>query len=117
MIYHNAAYDVKVLIYTLFMDDLLDTTGLLAGWNYLTRSFHDTKLMAYLCFNTTAELSLSLKNLAQSYAGNYAQDDEDIKDIRRIPKAELMEYNLIDACATFWLYNDYKDRLVKECQL
>ena len=114
LIFHNAAFDIKVLVYTLWMDHMLDTTGLIKGLSVMTRSYHDTKTMAYLCYNTTADLSLSLKDLAQSYAGNYAQ--EDIKDILMIEPEPLLEYNLIDACATYWLYNRDTKKLTSEQQ-
>lgn len=106
LIFHNAAFDIKVLIYELYMGDLLDNAGLLEGLHTLTRNYEDTKLTAYLTQNTTSQLSLSLKTQAFEYAGNYAQ--EDIHDVTLIPLPELLEYNLIDSCSTFYIFlRDY----------
>ena len=63
--WHKADYDVKVIIYTLWMKNALDTEGLLQGLEVMTRSFHDTKIIAYLATNSTAGNVLGLKALAQ----------------------------------------------------
>lgn len=114
LIYHNSNYDLKLLIYNLWMDDLLDTAGLLRGLEVVTRLFEDTKLIAYLATNSTAGNDLKLKNLAHEFTGNYAQDD--INDIRMIPKASLLKYNLIDCLATWYVYNKYKPILIADQQ-
>lgn len=100
-IYHNISYDVYVLIYQLFMDHILDTEGLLKGMEVMLRDWHCTKIISYLATNTCAGNDLSLKHQAQEFAGNYAVDD--IKDIRKIPLDKLLEYNLIDACSTWYV--------------
>jgi DNA polymerase I len=105
MIWHKAPYDLGVLIYELWMEDLLDTSGLLTGLETLTRSFHDTKIIAFLATNTTAGNELSLKQLAHEFAGDWAQ--EDIKDITRIPLPKLLEYNLIDGLSTNYVFDKY----------
>ena len=87
------------------MDGYSDKEGLLEGLHTLTRSYDDTKILSYLATNSTAGNRLGLKYQAHSYVGDYALDDEDIKDIRRIKLAKLLEYNLIDSCAAYWLYN------------
>ena len=71
IIWHNIAYDAKVLTYRLWMRDLLDTEGLLKGLDVMTKNFHDTKLITYLATNTTAGNKLGLKDLAHEFAGNY----------------------------------------------
>lgn len=116
LIFHNASFDIKILVYSLFMDSLGDTRGLLTGLDCLTRNFDDTKLISYLALNTTAEdLDLSLKGLAHSYAGNYAK--EDIKNICLIPLSDLLEYNIIDCCCTVWVYNTYFNTLADTQQV
>lgn len=112
--WHNAAYDVKVLIYTLWMQDLLDTKGLLTGLDTLTQTFQDTKIIAYLATNTTAGNNLKLKSLAHEFAGNWAV--EDIKDIRKIPLPELLKYNLVDALSTHYVKNKYYPDMVRDKQ-
>lgn len=71
IIWHNVAYDAKVLTYRLWMRDLLDTEGLLRGLGVMTKNFHDTKLIAYLATNSTAGNKLGLKDLAHEFAGDY----------------------------------------------
>lgn len=113
--YHNGTFDIKVLIYNLFMSRPLDYTGLLEGLNVMCRNIDDSKLIAYLATNTTAGNDLKLKNLAFEFAGNYAQDD--IKDIRRIPLDELLEYNLIDCLCTNYVKDKYYPIMVQDQQL
>jgi len=104
--FHNASYDVKVLITNLWMKDLLDTNGLLQGLEIMSARLDDTKIIAYLAYNSTAGNVLGLKALAHEFAGNWANDD--IKDIRRIPLPELLRYNLIDGlCTNFVKKRDY----------
>ena len=101
LIYHNCNYDIKILIYNLYMDHLLDQKGLLKGLHTLHRDIEDTKLIKYLATNTCALNPLDLKSSAHEYTGKYAQ--EDINDIRKIPAKELLRYNLIDCLATWFV--------------
>ena len=112
--FHRANYDIKILIYSLYMHALDDTQGLLVGLERLTRDFDDTRIISYLALNQCAETSLSLKDLSQEYAGNYAQDD--IKDIRRIDLANLLQYNLVDACCTNWVHDKYYQKMADDQQ-
>lgn len=113
--FHNAAYDVKAIIHALWMQNLLDTKGLLHGLDVMTQRFHDTKIIAYLATNSTAGNVLGLKSLAHEFAGNWAKDD--IKDIRKIPLKELLEYNLIDALSTHYVKEKFWPVMVKDSQL
>lgn len=112
MIFHNANFDVKVLIYTLYMDHPLDEVGKQFGLEVFN-NIHDTKLIAYLSKNSTARTDLSLKALAHEFAGNYAVD---VKDVTQVPMPTLLEYNLVDTLATFYVYNKYMPVMVKENQ-
>jgi DNA polymerase-1 len=114
MIWHNAAYDVKVLIYTLWMKDALDTEGLLQGLEIMSRHIDDTKVIAYLATNSTAGNVLGLKALAHEFAGNWAV--EEINDIRKIPLKELLQYNLVDALSTRYVHNKYYPIMVQDKQ-
>ena len=116
-IYHNIAFDVYVLVYQLFMKDILDTEGLLTGMGHMLRNWDCTKLITYLATNSCAGNKLSLKDQAQEFAGNYAQDDEDIKDIRRIPLPQLLEYNLVDSLSTWFTYRKRYPQMVADSQL
>ena len=115
LIWHNISYDVYVLIYQLFMEDLLDTSGLLIGMEILLSDWDDTKLITYLATNSCAGNKLGLKDQAQAYAGNYAV--EEIKDIRRIPMDKLLEYNLVDGLSTWYVYDKHWPTVVKDKQV
>ena len=112
--WHNANFDLDVLIYSLWMESLLDNKRMLQGLKTMTRSFDDTKIIAYLATNTTVENSLSLKDLAHFHAGNWAH--QNISEALKIPLPELLEYNLIDAVCTKYVYNSYYPVMVKDQQ-
>jgi len=112
--WHNATYDVKVCIYTLFMDSLMDTRGLLDGLDIMTARMDDTKIIAYLATNSCAGNVLGLKPLAHEFAGNWAKDD--IKDIRLIPLPDLLQYNLVDALSTWFVKKKYTPIMVADQQ-
>jgi len=112
--WHNSPFDTKILIYELWMKTLLDTRGLLQGLDVMHQRIHDTKIIAYLATNSTAGNSLSLKDLAHEFAGNYAQ--ENITDIRFIPKAQLLEYNLVDGLCTWFVRNKYTPIMIADQQ-
>lgn len=114
LIFHNIAFDVTVLIYQLFMKNVLDQEGLLNGLDIMLKNWEDTKLMTYLCTNSCSGNNLGLKYQAQAYAGNWAQDE--ISNIDKIPEEELLRYNLIDGLSTWFVYEKYKDALIAEKQ-
>lgn len=114
VIWHNATYDVKVILYTLWMKDALDTEGLLYGLGIMSRHFDDTKIIAYLATNSTAGNVLGLKALAHEFAGNWAV--EEINDIRRIPKKDLLQYNLVDALSTWYVHKKFYPIMVQDNQ-
>ena len=114
LIYHNISFDVTALIYQLFMDDVTDTLGLLEGLQVMLKNWEDTKLVTYLATNSCAGNKLSLKDQAQEFAGNYAQDD--IKDIRRIPSKDLLRYNLVDSLSTWFVLEKHWNQMVLDQQ-
>lgn len=114
-IYHNIAFDVYNLIYQLYMDDILDTEGLLKGIDIMLRDWDDTKLITYLATNSCAGNKLGLKDQAQEFAGNYAV--EEIVDICQIPLPKLLEYNLTDALSTWYVREKHYDTMVADQQL
>lgn len=115
LLYHGGTFDIRILIYELFMQNSLDQQGLHEGLEVMYQSVEDTKLITYLATNTTAGNKLDLKSNTHEFTGNYAQ--EDIKDITKIPKEQLLEYNLIDCLATWYLYDKYYDCMVQDKQL
>lgn len=115
MIYHSATFDVKHLIYNLFMDNPLDRVGLVDGLHVMCRNLHCTKVMAYLATNSTAGNTLGLKHLAQEFAGNWAV--EEITDIRKIPVNELLRYNGVDGLSTYFVAEKYYPVLIADRQI
>jgi len=118
LIWHSISYDVYVLIYQLFMDHILDQEGLLYGLEIMLGdegNWDCTKLIAYLATNSCAGNKLGLKDLAQEFAGNYAV--EEIKDIRKIPLPELLQYNLVDGLSTWYTYDKHWPTVIEDEQL
>lgn len=118
MMWHKIDYDVYVLIYQLFMKDILDTEGLLEGIKYLLPEgrWDCTRIITYLATNSCAGNKLSLKDQAQEFSGNYALLDDD-PDITKIPLPDLLKYNLIDALSTWYVYEKHWDTLIQDDQL
>lgn len=114
-IYHNIAFDAYVLVYQLFMKDILDTEGLLEGMSIMLKNWDCTKLISYLATNSCAGNKLGLKDQAQEFAGNYAV--EEIKDITRIPLPKLLEYNLVDSLSTWFVHNKRNPQMIQDNQL
>lgn len=114
-IYHRISFDVYVLVYQLFMKDLLDNEGMLRGMEVLLRNWDCTLLISYLATNSCAGNKNGLKDQAQEFAGDYAQ--EDVKDIRKIPLPQLLQYNLVDTLATWFVYEKNWPKMVKDNQL
>lgn len=114
LIYHNAGFDCKVLVYELWMKHLQDVKGMVQGIQTLTRNFEDTKLITYLATNNAVENVLKLKVLSAPYMGNYAE--EDIEDTTLIPLDELLQYNGKDCLATWYVYNIYYPKMVADNQ-
>lgn len=113
--WHQINYDVYVLIYQLWMDDLLDTAGLLKGMHHLLTNWDCTRLISYLATNSCAGNRLGLKHQAQEFSGNYAI--EEIEDIRKIPLDELLRYNLIDTLSTWYVYEKHWPTVVADNQV
>lgn len=103
LIYHNICYDVYVMVYELFMGDLLDTDGLLKGLDVMLKNWECSQLITYLATNSCAGNKLGLKPQSQEFSGNYAE--EDIHDITLIPSNKILPYNLVDSLSTWYVYN------------
>lgn len=114
LVYHNANYDIKIIINDLFMSNLLDTRGMVHGMKVMTRNIDDTKLISYLAENSTAGNKLGLKHQAHEFAGDYA---EDVEDITKVPMDKLLRYNLIDGSSTLYVYEKHYPTMVNDAQL
>ena len=115
LIAHNASFDFKCLIHALWMEHPLDIKGMINGLEVLTRSFDDTKIIAYLALNSCAKQEYGLKKLAQPFAGNWAE--EDIKDVRKIKPRDLLVYNLKDCLSTWYVKEVYEPIMIQDQQL
>jgi DNA polymerase-1 len=105
-VYHNALYDVKVLVRQWYMTDHDDLTGIYEGLEALgIARTHDTMLMAFAEYNSTERPQLGLKDLSKDFLGEYAIDT---KNNREVPLATLAEYNAKDCCGTSWVYETVK---------
>lgn len=111
LIFHNATFDIKLLIRHLFMKHDSDTDGLLYGLHTLCKNLHDTKIIAYLATNNTQGNNLGLKDLSHEYVGNYAVDFNQVTD------EQLLEYNLKDCLATYYVFEKYYPKLLQDNQL
>ena len=114
LIPHNANFDFKVLVYEIWMNNLQDYIGMHKGIEILTESFEDTKLIAYLAINNSVENLLGLKSLAAEFLGDYAE--EDIKNTDKIPLLDLLTYNGKDCLGTWFVFNKYYPKMVKDNQ-
>jgi DNA polymerase-1 len=106
MVYHNAPFDTKMLIWHLWMEHSRDISGMLYGLDILHRDLEDTRILTYLATNSTAGNQLGLKEQAFEFTGNYALDD--IDDAASLDRDDLLEYNLVDACATWYAHDKHR---------
>ena len=113
LIFHNASFDVKNIIFTCFMKHPLDYQNMLHGLHTMCKNLHDTKIIAYLATNSTVGNELGLKDLSQEYMGNYA---EDVSDITLLEDKVLLEYNLKDVLATMYVFEKYYPIMLKDNQ-
>lgn len=112
--FHGGAYDIKQLVWELWMDHPLDHKNMVDGVHQLTRNYDDTRFIAFVCLNSTTRPNLGLKPLAYEYAGDYGE--EDIKDVRKIEPFSLLRYNLTDGCCTNWVKDKYWDQMFYDQQ-
>lgn len=113
-IYHGISFDATVLIYQLFMDDILDLEGLYEGMDAILHNYDCTYIISYLALNSCARPDLSLKTLAQPFAGDYAEDN--IKDIMSISVKDTLVYNIIDTRSTMYVYDKYMPKMIRDEQ-
>ena len=107
LVFHNGLFDVKMLVHTLWMEHDKDYVGMMDGLRNF-KTFDDTMILAYLAKNATTPISLGLKEIALDHVGNYAIE---LNNITKHSKKKILQYNLIDALATFYAYEKYADQL------
>ena len=113
--FHSATFDVKHMIYNLWMLDPLDYKSCLEGLDIMTNNLDCTKVLSYLAVNSCAGNTLGLKYQSQEFTGNYAQDD--IKDIRKIALPDLLRYNGVDCMATNYTFDKHMPTVIADQQL
>jgi DNA polymerase-1 len=113
--FHSATYDVKHLIYNLWMRDPLDYKSCLEGLDIMTNNLDCTRVLSYLAVNSCSGNTLGLKYQSQEFTGNYAQ--EDIKDIRKIALPDLLRYNGVDCMATNYAFDKHMPTVIADQQL
>ena len=113
LIYHNIAFDGKVLAYELWMEHLADSPNRIAGIKEMTKNFDDTKLILYQATNNAVKNELGLKAASAEFTGNYA---EDVTDTEKIPLPNLLEYNLKDCMATWYVKEKYEPIMIADEQ-
>ncbi|AXC36522.1 DNA polymerase [Pseudomonas phage phCDa] len=113
--FHSATFDVKHLIYNLWMRDPLDYKSCLEGLDIMCANLDCTKILSYLAVNSCSGNTLGLKYQSQEFTGNYAEDD--IKDIRKIALPNLLRYNGVDCMATNYTYDKHMPVVVQDQQL
>ena len=107
LLFHNGLFDAKLLIRNIWMQHASDYSGMLEGLRYF-KHFEDTMILAYLAKNATTQVSLNLKEVALEHVGNYALE---LQDITKYTKREILKYNLIDALATFYVWEKYQSEV------
>jgi DNA polymerase-1 len=112
-LFHRAQYDVKILIFDLFMWRKSDNyAGFVDGANTF-KNFEDTMILTYVATNNTTQNVLNLKDNTMEFAGNYAID---IKDITKHNPKVVLEYNAKDTCNTMYLWGKYIDKVTRDQQ-
>ena len=112
--FHRGQYDLKILIYELFMEQQPGNyTGFVEGMRAF-KNFNDTLILTYVCTNNTTQNTLNLKDNTIEFSGNYAID---IKDITKHEPKVVLEYNARDTCNTMYLWEKYADTMYKENQV
>ena len=125
ILYHNASFDISVLIRQLWMDNIEDQEGLLKGIKILLgekgEKFECTQIITWLATNSCIRTNLSLKELAKPFLGAWSIDKDWFKQKylnyqNTISNQTLLEYNLNDTRATWWVYEKYKPILIRDNQ-
>ena len=113
LIAHKSNFDFTMLILELY-GSFGKTAAHLQGLSTLLRDYEDTLFITYFATNSCAGNTLALKELAQPFAGKWAID---VSDVTKQPVKDLLQYNLIDCLSTWYVYNTYYPRMVKDDQL
>lgn len=109
LVFHNALFDVKHMIYNWWMKDFSNYQGLYDGIEAIgLHRVHDTMLMAYAELNSTERMPLGLKVLAKDLLGDWGIETKSAIDI---PLEDLAYYNAQDCCGTMYVYDKYSHQM------
>jgi len=109
----NFAFDLQFIVKALWMNGLSDIDNMIKGVNYF--DLEDARVIAYLVLNNVDRPALDLKTLANIKYGEWDKDIDQSKLLYY--KFEVVgRYNVIDTCATMYVYNEYNRRLDEEEQ-
>ena len=101
-IWHGGKFDRKIITNSYFT---FDENRMLSN-----KQHEDTIVMAYCCMNSVEKPRYGLKDLGFEFIGDYGID---VSDTTSIDINVLMDYNIHDACTTFYLYEKFS-KLIKE---
>lgn len=108
-IFSNAQFDIKQLIYNLWLENKPDTARSLDLLDLFCGRHdgrtHCTQVMTFLATNNATNNTLSLKDNAAEFMGAWAV--EGINDVTKIPTAKLLRYNLEDCAASWFTFEKY----------
>ena len=110
MIFHNALFDCKHIIHQFFPNNPDSRVEMHKGL-YAFKNVEDSMLYTYIAKNSRTEVKLDLKSNSLEFAGNYAVD---VKDATKLPTDVLLEYNLKDCLATWFVYDKYRDIVIRD---
>lgn len=113
LLFFNILFDVKVLIYQLFMDSPSDTRGMRKAIK-LFEDADDAMFYAFLALNTTQDIEIGLKVLAYPYLGAWGVD---VNDVRQIEPQALLEYNFKDTLGTMYVQEVYLPKAIADDQM
>lgn len=113
LIAHKSNFDFTMLILELY-GSFGKTAAHLQGLSTLLSNYEDTLFIAYFATNSCTGNNLSLKDLAQPFAGKWAID---VTDVTKQPVNELLRYNLIDCLSTWYVYDTYYPKMVQDEQV
>ena len=114
LIWHGGTFDVKQLIWHLFMKRPGDFENMLLGLEVFFDQiqYEDTMALTYLATNSTGGNDLNLKAQAFEYTGKYAIDD--MENLVELDDEKILRYNLIDAVGTWFVHTKHRNTVLKE---
>ena len=102
LLVHNLGFEGKFYTYRYFMKTFDDYEGMYKAINEL--QFEDSQLLAFAVRNSMERPKYDLKTLAFDAFGDWDADIDVTKALEE-PIGKLADYNIIDTCATWYVWN------------